>query len=394
MQLFIVASGFVLALMLGWRTERYFHNRRLRRIDYRVHVNGIRGKSTVTRLVAGLFRSANVQTVAKTTGSAACVIDSCGNDQAIVRKGSPTILEQVEIVRGLARDVKALVIECMAIKPQYQKICEEKIVQSNIGIITNVREDHQDELGYSLEEIAGNLLNTCPFNGVLITSEQNRGLLRQFRAVARQRNTTLIVADPDVVSDSELENFAYVSFKENVAIGIALAEWLGIPRELAMQGMLKAAPDPGVLRFVRKRYRGRSITFADLFAVNDRESVIACYEKIKPMISEETCCIGLLNNREDREQRALQFAQIAANDLKLDLYGLLGAYESRVEAELNSQGVGRSEIIPLGAGRGLEGESLMDRILECSEAKDLLIMGLVNIHTRQAESLREWFSKE
>ena len=392
--LFVIATCSVFGLLCRWKAEQHFHQRRLRRLTYRIHVNGIRGKSTVTRIVSGLLRAAEIQTVAKTTGSAACLIDAAGVDQTITRNGSPTILEQVEIIRRLDSNTEALVIECMAIKPEYQSICEDKIVQSNIGIITNVREDHQDQLGQTLEEIASNLLRTCPYHGVLITSEQNPRLLPQFRRVAEQRKTELIVANPKGVSDEEIGLFSYVAFKENVAIGFALAEWLGIPRDVALKGMVDAAPDPGVLRFVRKTYRGRAITFADLFAVNDRESVIACAEKVAALVSGSTTRIGLLNNRADREQRAIQFARIAATDLNLDFIGLLGAYERQVEAELMANGFPQSQAIRLGSTRGLEGQDLIDHCLEHTASKELLILGLVNIHTPQAESLRQWFGTE
>ncbi len=46
-------------LLVGLAVERYLHARARRRIPIRVHVNGIRGKSSVTRLIAaGLILAA------------------------------------------------------------------------------------------------------------------------------------------------------------------------------------------------------------------------------------------------------------------------------------------------------------------------------------------------
>ena len=81
-------------------------------------------------------------------------------------------------------EVDALVIECMALKPEYQEVSERMIVRSNIGILTNVREDHQDVMGETLPEIARSLLSTCPRDGILVTSEQNPGILTIMREVA------------------------------------------------------------------------------------------------------------------------------------------------------------------------------------------------------------------
>ena len=388
---FAIAVCAVFGLLLNWRIENYFHNRRLRTKKLRIHVNGIRGKSTVTRNLAGLLRAANYHTIAKTTGSAACLIDPQGNDHAIRRNGSPTILEQVNIIRGLSPEVDALVIECMAIKPEYQRICEEKIVRSNIGVITNVREDHQDVLGFSLREIAGNLALTFPIDGVLITSEQSPDLLRLFRSVAEQRNTKLVVANPDDVTDLELNQFPYVAFKENIAIGLELAKVLGIDRSQALLGMAEAAPDPGALRIEQTSFQNRELTWCDLFAVNDRESVITCRQRIDSFTSRDSVKIGLLNNRADREQRALQFARIAALDLQLDFIALLGAYEKQVEAEILKQGYPSENIIRLGAQRGILGQKLIEELLRKTNKQHIVLLGLVNIHTAQATSVREFF---
>ena len=63
-----------LTLIAIWSSSVRQHKQRLEQLDVRVHVNGIRGKSTVTRLVASVLREGGFVTVAKTTGSAARVI--------------------------------------------------------------------------------------------------------------------------------------------------------------------------------------------------------------------------------------------------------------------------------------------------------------------------------
>ena len=196
----------------------------------RIHVNGIRGKSTVSRIIAGVLREAGLCTIGKTTGSAACFVMPDGSDLPIRRRAAPTILEQIEFIKNRIPDgCQAIVVECMAIRPDYQRICETKIVQSNIGVITNIREDHQDVMGQSLEEIAQALANTCPANGVLITSEQNSHLVNILREEALKRNSRLVQVDPAVVSDDMIGRFPYVAFKENIAIALAVATLLKIP---------------------------------------------------------------------------------------------------------------------------------------------------------------------
>ncbi len=58
----------LLVLVLGL-VENAVHHRRRRKIPIRIHVNGTRGgKSTTTRLIAGILRQAGYKTIAKTTG--------------------------------------------------------------------------------------------------------------------------------------------------------------------------------------------------------------------------------------------------------------------------------------------------------------------------------------
>ena len=329
MPLAVIGGYFVcLALLARWARESLAHRRRINKLDFRIHVNGIRGKSTVIRIIAGLLREGGVVTVAKSTGTAAAVINREGVDEPIDRKAAPTILEQIEVTKEYVHgDVRALVIECMALKPQYQAVSEKMIVRSNIGVITNVREDHQDVMGETLPEIARSLLSTCPYNGVLVTSERNPDIVPIMEEVAAKRGSRLIVADPEWVTDEELEKFDYIAFKENVAIALAVAELAGIPRDVAFRGMWAADPDPGVLRMKELKILGKRVTWANLFAVNDRESMTVAMEKLVPYMTDETTTVGILNNRTDRERRAVQFAEVAVQDLDFMRLVTFGAFE-------------------------------------------------------------------
>ena len=64
--------------------ENYYHNKSLKKIPIRIHVNGARGKSSVTRLIAAGLRAGCIATIAKTTGSAPRIIDKDGSDLIIL----------------------------------------------------------------------------------------------------------------------------------------------------------------------------------------------------------------------------------------------------------------------------------------------------------------------
>lgn len=390
----IVLAGIVVGvtLILRWRLETLAHRRRVDGLAWRIHVNGIRGKSTVTRIIAGMLREHELVTVAKSTGTFAAVINRDGVDEPIQRKGPATILEQIEICKNyVVDDVDALVIECMALKPEYQEVSERMIVRSNIGVITNVREDHQDVMGETLPEIARSLLSTCPVDGVLVTSEQNEEILAIMAEVAHSRGSTLVVAEPERVTDAEVAAFDYIAFKENITIALSVADIIGIPRHVAMRGMIDAPPDPGVLRMRELRIGGKRVTWANLFAVNDRESMIAAMEKLDPYLTADTTLVGILNNRADRERRAIQFADVAVNDLRFDRLVTFGAYEGLVTDRLRRNGFDPHHILNLGDESGVGQDEIIDRMILRQPTGHVLVVGFVNIHTHQAEEMLDYF---
>jgi gamma-polyglutamate synthase len=395
--IFLLAGVAVaVALLWRWRREHVAHQRRLATVPVRIHVNGIRGKSTVTRIVAGMLRESGRATIAKSTGTFAAVIDREGVDVPIHRRGPATILEQIAVVADHldAGDVDALVIECMALKPEYQRISERMIVRSTIGILTNVREDHQDVMGETLPEIARSLLSTCPTGGHLVTSEQNPEILAVMQERCDELGTVLVVADPERVTDADIDRFDYIAFKENVSIALAVADLLEIPRDVAMRGMWAADPDPGVLRLKELDIGGKHVTWANLFAVNDRESMVAAMEKIKPSITATTTTVGILNNRSDRERRAIQFADVAVRDLDFDRLVTFGAYERLVSERLRANGYPADHILNLGDEHHPSIDEIVDRMIVQQPTSHVVVVGFVNIHTHQAEQMLEYFEHQ
>lgn len=389
---FIIALIVLVVLMWRWSQVQQHHNKRLQQMRVRIHVNGIRGKSTVTRLMAGVLREGGFNTIGKTTGSAARVIHEDGNEVPIQRQGAPTIVEQIDIIRDYCTpETEALVIECMAVNPLYQKVAQDEIVKGNITIITNVREDHQDVMGYTLPEIAESMSNTIPYDGLLITAEDRPELRAQLERNARARGSKFLYADPAWVSDDDLKGFEYLTFKENLAIGLAVAEMLDIPREVAMRGMRKSLPDIGVVFVQRVVVQGKEIIWAPMFAVNDRESTIIGVESLRPHHKPTATRIGVLNNRYDRAVRATKFAEIAAADINLDYYITFGAYEEQVTERMVELSYPRERIINFGFSKNPTLEEILDQVIQLVDGDQGLLIGMVNIHTPQAELLMEFF---
>lgn len=366
------------------------HLKNMNDFQHRVHVNGIRGKSSVTRLIAASLREGGIKTIGKTTGTSAQIIVNHRKDIPIKRKEAD-IAEQKKILNQyMDKGYDAAVFECMAINPLYQEYLENKIMKSTIGVITNIREDHVDMLGSSLTEIAQSLCATIPVNGHLVTAETNPELLRILELECEKRNTKMHAVGSMRIAEKHMSKFRHFEYRENVAIAIKVAQLAGIERSVALAGMQKAKPDPGSFKLQDIKRKQRTIYWANLFAINDRESFVLTTNTLSSKVGQNTKKVIILNNRHDRPERVSQFVDIALNSVQAEYIVTFGDYEKQVQRELTKQKARNVKLIHLGnssAYKNANGRELMDGMLKNIHEKDFLLFGAVNIHSRQSRSL-------
>lgn len=290
--------------------EAVAHRRNLARIPVRIHVNGTRGKSSVTRLIAAGLREGGVRTVAKTTGTLARVIMPDATEYPVFRPSRPNVIEQVRIVRAaVAAEAQALVIECMAVQPSLQALSEFELVRATHGVITNVRADHLDVMGPEEEDVARALAGMIPPSGRLYTAERRHAA--ELKAVADDRQAKFIALPEDAaaVSPEELRGFSYVEHADNVALALAVLSDLGVDRATALRGMQKARPDPGAMIAVEIDFFGRKISFVNGFAANDPESTAHIWGLALETFPDKLKRIAVFNCREDRADRSRQLGE-------------------------------------------------------------------------------------
>lgn len=381
--LYIVLSLCLGALLQAGVLEQRRHFENLDRIPNRILVNGIRGKSSITRLCAGALRGGGLRVVAKTTGTAARFIWPDATEEPVFRKfGIANVVEQIGIVRRAAAErPDALVIECMAVMPQLQEVNQEKLIRSKIGVLCNVREDHLAEMGPTLEDVARSLSRSMPRGGVCVTAESV--WLHVLQEEADRRSCTLVPVDADSVTDEEMDGFAYFTFKENVAIALAVARELGIGREQALQGMWAAPPDPGVLTVETYGVGGKSLRLANVFAANDPSSTIMNFQRLLASEAIRPPIFTLINCRPDRVERNGQMGEIVPDLLTEKLFVIGHPSRSAIAAVPSSW---QGDIVDLG-GPDREPEDIFRQIMhEVGAEASLVAIG--NIHG-QGEALLE-----
>ena len=369
--------------------EQISHQKRVNSIPIRIHVNGTRGKSTTTRLIAAGLREAGFKVLAKTTGTLPQLIFEDGMETPLKRRGNPNIIEQLKIFKeAVKRKVDVLVVECMAISPEPQWVSEHKMVKSTIGVITNVREDHLEDIGPGLNNMAESLKLTIPRNGILVTAEKD--YFPVFKEQADKLKTKIIWADPDNVSDKIIDKFNYMNFKENVSIALRVNKLLGVKKEVALRGMLKANPDPGALKVYKLIKEGKIIFFVNAFAANDRRSALLIWENVKKIFDLNNLpVIGIINSREDRVLRSFEFARTLATDIILSKIILVGPLSRLVERALLKLKVSPENIINL--ARITDIEKVLQIVLQFTNNKVLLI-GFGNTKG-MGQSLIEYFNQ-
>ncbi|MEB3248659.1 MAG: poly-gamma-glutamate synthase PgsB [Merismopediaceae bacterium] len=362
-------------------------------VDCRVHVNGIRGKSTVTRYVSAVFREAGYHTFGKTTGTAARILRPDGSDLDFKRKGYPNVNEQIQILNHFFRQkAEVIVMECMAVNPIYAQWLEEKVMDSHINIITNIRYDHPEYLGETLPEIARSLSVTIPRNGIVLTVESEPRLLKILWEEAQQKNSQFILADVGQVADEDLQGFTHFAHKENVAIGYEIAKLINLPLDRALKAMQTCVSDPGAFQIQYISLHEKNIAWANLFAINDRESFVDVCEKLFEKLP-DYATIVILNNRLDRPTRVGFFAELAIA-LNFDRIVTFGDYESEVKQICATS---LEKLIFLGNSspfKDFDGKVLLGKMLETLDNPHVLLVGAVNIHTHQAETLLEFFASQ
>lgn len=302
------------ALLMGFILEQRRALRDRAKLEHIVHVNGIRGKSTVTRLIDAGLRAGGLRVFCKTTGTVPMTIGTDEVERPLRRRGRANIKEQLSILhRAAAEDAQVLVVECMAVDPTLQAVAQHKMLRADVGVITNVRLDHTAEMGGTLSEICDSLSNTIPRGGVLFTADP--AFFDQLRRNGEALGCRTYLTVPDG-AEPELD------FAENVALALAVCRHLGVDRDTALSGMAHYRPDPYALSLHRLPSGG---IFINGMSINDPQSTEMVYRDLVEKYSwTDRRLLLLINNRPDRGYRTRHMVMVA-RDLSPDWIWLLGA---------------------------------------------------------------------
>jgi poly-gamma-glutamate synthase PgsB/CapB len=227
----------------------------------------------------------------------------------------------------------------MALQPELQWFAEHRLLHSHIGVITNIRADHEDVMGQGLDAIAIALANTIPTNGILVTGPDEYRLLSQNGCLSP--DAAVHVTDASQLPPETFSGFSYEVFPQNIALALTVCALAGVSRDTALDGMRQARPDAGNLTLTMLDIAGSTVRVVNAFAANDPDSTALLYKRY--VVSREGTTLVWLHGRPDRKLRSVQLCQALAN-LHDDLF-LVSGDISFLEGRLRSCSVSRDRVI-------------------------------------------------
>lgn len=185
-------TGLLKELTRGRRHQDF-----LAQFDTRIIVSGSRGKSSTVRRLDDVFNRRGYDTFTKITGNYPVIIRN-GRVHPIERQGPRTTLyENVNVIREFGPrigefDSEAVgIFENQAISEYTTRIVNQRFIQPDVILMTNVRQDHNDTLGKRRQDIARSLSRSVPAGTHVVNGEQHPALHEYMREEIEARGGTI-----------------------------------------------------------------------------------------------------------------------------------------------------------------------------------------------------------
>lgn len=362
-------TAFIVCILLGMLIiEKSAVQRGVRNLELRIHVNGTRGKSSVTEYIAAGLLNSRPEVMAKITGIVPRIIHN-GEEYTIIRSGGARVQEQINVIRYAAKNkVKCLVLECMSIAPELQRM-ESRFFKPHIYVITNIRDDHREEMGENTEEQSTAICRAIPENCTVLTNEI-LFLDKIKESAARKGSQVLIVSD-----DEPEKNLPFGVFPENVRLALAVCDAAGADHQLAGEGILNHLQTrESPLKTIN--YAVGEIKFLNAFAVNDIDSTSHFIQHWQESIGYSGKISVILNTRADRPIRTDLFTGwLVQGILNFENIILTGDHAMRARYSLLKAGIDERKLF---VWRSKHFENLKENILQIVGTGSLLV-GIGNI---------------
>lgn len=347
--------------------EKYLIASSISKIPVRILVNGTRGKSTVVKNISSLLRSNNIKTFSKITGATPTYFLDDTLPTEIRRNGGARITEQFKMIRNAAKNNSdAIVLECMSINPELQKI-ESKVLQPQYYIITNIREDHLEEMGSNSEEWIDAICSAIPDNCTVVTAEKK--YFKEIQEYAVKKNCKVISISSDMVN-TDINSFGFQS--ENFKISSAILKDMNLIDYKSIDEIVTPGYEKIVNELILNEFR---VKFVNGFAINDVPSAQMLIDELKQKSLFHSDVIIIFNSRADRPIRSVKFVEWMVKLEHVTKYIMAGDNSNLVIRTMYKNGMNKNSIIKWNYKQALSAKESLKDIIK----NDTCIIGLGNI---------------
>lgn len=290
----------------------------------KIVVEGMRGKSNLVLALHEILRNRNYSVLSKTTGIRPIIIEN-GKQKIIKRAHNHRFFidEENKKCLKLKKGKDFIIFENQAITSYSMKIFH-KILKTDILLIPNIREEHQEDLGENIREIATSFAVHFNTPNIIITAEQKEEVLRIFRKYTKKFKKKLI----EIKFKEEIPSIGNIYLIDKT---LKLLTGEGLTKE-----EIKFYKDKTESRFNIK-HNGYNLKYFIGSKINDIESSLNAYKHLtKRYPKENFCYVGYL--RRDRIDRTKSFVkffnEIGTRDNVKRIF-LAGHYCSYIHDRLN-----------------------------------------------------------
>jgi poly-gamma-glutamate synthase PgsB/CapB len=356
---------FVLVLLIA---ESIVFNRNIKKLKIKIHVNGTRGKSTVTKYIWTALNDSGIKALGKVTGEIPTLLLPDGTRKEIKRNGAARVQEQFGIINHTVKqNASALVMECMSIDPSLQKL-ESKFIKPDIYVITNIRDDHQEQLGSNQTEQIEAFCKALPVKSKIIVSDGP--YLECIKKHALNKQSQIIKAVS--LNDDEMSRLPQQIFKANVEIAITVCLEVGISRKNALNSIIKQI-DRNDKQVFTINSTSQNQYFLNAFSANDTQTTDEIINYWTEKLHVENKIALVLNTRSDRPLRTTLFTNwIKENDSRIDTVFLTGNHRTKAKQLLRKSNI---KIKQLNNRSGIYSRRILSEI----DNTIVLIAGIGNI---------------
>jgi len=326
-----ILLGLVIALLIG---ERWYVSRVGRTIPLRIHVNGSRGKSSIVRYIVAGLRAGGKRTLGKITGVRPTLLLPDGTAEELRRRGPANIREQISVLRqAKAFNCHALVLECMSIAAPLQQI-EGVLLRPHVSVLTNILDDHLEELGESDATRVEAYCSSLPANSIIVTTDNAH--IKEIQQAANQRGSSVLLPPESI--RGELPASVSPIEREHIRLAVAVCKKCGVEESQAIEGILGEITNDISLAYSLP-VKQNTVDFVNGFAVNDITSAALFLEIWKNKLNIRDNLIILLNTRADRPKRSDQFARWCSERNDVHSVVVTGTHAPYTRRKLLSNGM-------------------------------------------------------